>query len=341
MSKNDSEASQVTGEDTDPTQDPTKMLKRLRIGRGAHRAQMTKLLGKAHGLVNDDGVVSDKHTLKGVLESMNYKLDVIKDLDYQILDHTADDALEQAIIEADDYVEVTQSKIRSLYVTLGLTNVESDSNRNDGTLNASYTQSTPRKVNLPKLQLPKFDGNILKWTPFYDAFCAAVHNDNHLDNIQKFQYLCSTLSGEAAHAIEGLPLTNSNYDEALSVLKKRYGQPHKIIASFMKALWELPKPNDNLDNLEEFYNNLETYIRGLRSLGKTEDTYGDLLIPIIFEKLPAQLKTQISRDHGDKAWTLKELREAIYKEIQATEAGNHRLCITDLINCCIPCRFQV
>jgi hypothetical protein len=253
---------------------------------------------------------------------MYTKLELIKDLDYQIQDLTDDDSLENAIIDADDYEHSNQTRIKALYVKLGLTEDgldQSHNKLNNSLLNTS--QSTPRKVNLPKLQLPKFDGNILKWSPFYDAFCAAVHNDDNLDNIQKFQYLNSTLSGEAAHAIEGLPLTNSNYEEALSVLTKRYGQPHKIINSYMKALWELPKPSDNLANLKEFYDNLETYIRGLRSLGKTEDSYGDLLIPIIFDKLPPQLKTQISRDHGDKAWTLNELREAIEKEIQATEAG--------------------
>lgn len=187
-----------------------------------------------------------------------------------------------------------------------------------------------RKVNPPKLQLPQFDGNILKWTPYYDAFCAAVHSDENLDDIQKFQYLTSTLSGEAAHAVEGLQLTNANYEEALTVLKKRYGQPHKIISSYTKALWELPKPTEGLSCMKEFYDNLETYIRGLRSLGKTEDSYGDLLIPIIFEKLPGQLKTQISRDHGDKGWTLKELKDSIYREIQASEAGEYEN--TDIVN---------
>ena len=135
-------------------------------------------------------------------------------------------------------------------------------------------------------------------TPFYDGFCAAVHNDDNLDNTQRFQYLASTLSGEASRAIDRLPLTNANYDEALSVLKQRYGQPHKIIAGYMKALWELPKPTDSIACVKDFYDSLETYIRGLKSLGKTEESYGDLRIPIILEKLPGSLKTHISRTHG-------------------------------------------
>ena len=74
--------------------------------------------------------------------------------------------------------------------------------------------------------------------------------------------------------------------------------------------------------MKTFYDNLETYIHGLRSLGKTEDCYGDLLIPIILEKLPSHLKTQICKEHGDQAWSLTQLKSAIYKEIQASEAGD-------------------
>ena len=55
----------------------------------------------------------------------------------------------------------------------------------------------------------------------------------------------------------------------------------------------------NQNSVKKFYNNLETYICGLKSLGKSEPNYGDLLIHIIPEKLPSQLETPISRDHGD------------------------------------------
>ncbi|XP_070548743.1 uncharacterized protein [Ptychodera flava] len=66
---------------------------------------------------------------------------------------------------------------------------------------------------------------------------------------------------------------------------------------------------------------MEGYIRGLNALGKSDDTFGDLLIPIILEKLPANVRKQISRDKGDEAWTLTSLRESIQREIEADRAG--------------------
>ena len=80
---------------------------------------------------------------------------------------------------------------------------------------------------------------------------------------------------------------------------------------------ELPKPNTIMNSLKEFHDHMESNIRGVLSLRKTEDSYGDLLVPIIFEKLPGRVKTQITREHEDSAWTLGELTAALYKEIQA------------------------
>ncbi|XP_070577615.1 uncharacterized protein [Ptychodera flava] len=54
----------------------------------------------------------------------------------------------------------------------------------------------------------------------------------------------------------------------------------------------------NKQSLREFYDATETYIRGLQSLGKDESSYGDLLVPIIMEKLPSRIRELITRDHG-------------------------------------------
>ena len=41
--------------------------------------------------------------------------------------------------------------------------------------------------------------------------------------LTKFNYLNSLLEHSAAEAIAGLSLTSTNYDEAIAVLKKRFG----------------------------------------------------------------------------------------------------------------------
>ena len=65
-------------------------------------------------------------------------------------------------------------------------------------------------IRLPKLELKKFGGEILKWQEFWDTFEASIHKNSSLQPIDKFNYLRAQLEREALKAISGLELTNSN-----------------------------------------------------------------------------------------------------------------------------------
>ena len=67
---------------------------------------------------------------------------------------------------------------------------------------------------------------------------------------------------------------------------------------------------------------METHIRNLESIGQQQDTYGDLLVPVILEKLPADIKRNLARERGDTNWKLCDLRRAIYRELDIMEAGS-------------------
>ena len=68
------------------------------------------------------------------------------------------------------------------------------------------------------------NGDLTKWTTFWDTFESAVHKCPDLTNIEKFSYLISLLESTAAEAIAGLKLTSANNDEAVATLKQRFGK---------------------------------------------------------------------------------------------------------------------
>jgi hypothetical protein len=79
----------------------------------------------------------------------------------------------------------------------------------------------------------------------------------------------------------------------------------------MQALFNLPNPSNDLTNLQQFYDSMETHVRGLASLGKSHESYGDLLVPIILGKLPNNLRRNLAREHSNPEWTFSQLRESI------------------------------
>jgi hypothetical protein len=129
------------------------------------------------------------------------------------------------------------------------------------------------------------------------------------------------LQEEASRTIAGFALTNANYSKAIDLLHERFGQNHKIVHSYLQALLELPSPRNTLTSLRHFHDQVETFVRGLESFGQTQDTYGSLLVPIILNKLPSEIRKHLAREHGSTDWLLGDLRRSLFRELEVLEAG--------------------
>ncbi len=57
------------------------------------------------------------------------------------------------------------------------------------------------------------------------------------------------------------------------------------------------------------------------ALGKSEESFGSLLIPIILSKLPVEVQKNLAREQNNSEWTLNILRQAILKEVTILEAA--------------------
>ena len=70
---------------------------------------------------------------------------------------------------------------------------------------------------LPKLDLPRFSGEVTEWLTFLDSYQAGMRNNPSLLPVQKFTYLLSLVSKSAKEAIAGLAFTDANYSEAVKL----------------------------------------------------------------------------------------------------------------------------
>ena len=186
------------------------------------------------------------------------------------------------------------------------------------TVTSSASYATSR---LPKLSIPTFTGDPLTCQSFWDCFDSAVNSNPMLSDVQKLSYLRAQLEGDASRVIAGFPLTNASYGQSVALLKDRFGQPFKIVNAHLQALLHLPNPSNTLSSLQLFHDSVEGHIRSLTSLGKPVESYGDLLVPVILEKLPSEARKHLARECTNSDWTLQELQDAIFKEIRVFESG--------------------
>ena len=192
-------------------------------------------------------------------------------------------------------------------------------------LSPASTVSPLPKVKLPKLTLKKFHGDLTRWTPFWDSYESSIHLNPGLSNIDKFVYLNSLLEGPAAESVAGLRLTAANYNEAVSILQRRFGDTDQIVSKHMEALLTLEAVTSqyNLKALRRLHDQVESQVRGLRALGIVAESYGSLLSPVILSKLPQELRLIVSREVREGRWHLDELIRLVDMEIKARERASN------------------
>ena len=229
--------------------------------------------------------------------------------------------------------EELRSEIQSLIVKLDAKSEALKSKaRNQASLNFSQPSpsssglgvaSTQNTTKLPKLQLPKYEGDPRNWQEWWDAF-EIIHNSTTLASVDKFRHLKTLLEGPAAKAISGIQMTNSNYEEAVDILKKRFSQKQIIINAYMEALLSLQRVSSERDIrcLRKLYDATEVNVRSLKTLGIDFNQYGALLIPVIMNKVPNEIRFIITKEIKGEEWELDGIVEILQGELEAREQSN-------------------
>ena len=79
----------------------------------------------------------------------------------------------------------------------------------------------------------------------------------------------------------------------------------------------VPPPPDDL------YDKIGINIRSLKALGIESESFGNLLVPVLMEKISSELRLIISHKFGSKeTWDLGVLLNALKSELEARERCN-------------------
>lgn len=180
--------------------------------------------------------------------------------------------------------------------------------------------------------MPKFSGDVSKFRSFWEDFESSVHQNTGLSVIDKFNYLRALLEGAVARSIQGLALTEGNYCASIDILKERFGKPQHIIAGHMKDFMKIPScTSDKPSQLRSIYDKIYANVRGLEALGIGAEQYGSFLIPIVMDRLPADVCLQIARVTTKDIWEIDELLQVLMTEVEAREISG-RVKVTEIRN---------
>ncbi|KAI5632974.1 hypothetical protein NE865_14311 [Phthorimaea operculella] len=187
------------------------------------------------------------------------------------------------------------------------------------TLERSIAMAPTTSSKLPKLELTKFDGKIEKWPEFWATFENAVHN-RRLDNSVKLTYLYSCIQGSALEALRGLNITNENYDIALEMLKKRFGNKDLIVDAHYKAIHDLETAKEH--SLRVTLDSIKKHMRILQSYG--EDITGNFFRSSVCNKFPESIRYELNLLLPEEK-TIDAILETLERIISSKERAKENL----------------
>lgn len=231
-----------------------------------------------------------------------------KDFDHacklELLVRESEERIKMERMQIEKEIELNRLKVEEVKIK------ESFSNHR----NAIQTVSTK----LPKLHITPFDGNVMKWQSFWDAFKSAIHDNSSLTAIDKFNYLRSFLQGKARNVIEGLDLTSTNYEHAIELLGQRFGKKSVVLSTRYSKLNSISPSASSTFCLRKTLDEIRVHLRSLESLDEIiEHTQ---MVVLIQSKFPREVlrELEIRKEKGE-TWTVSSLIENLECYISSIE----------------------
>lgn len=266
----------------------TKQIDQLRRARTGLRGWMTRDFDAVTNIIESHSPEVERVEEK--LGSIVTRLQKAEDLQMEIEKLLNNDDEVQAKVDAQGYwFDMVRERIHRVKSWLKDRQKQDSSEKAEKvepvTSIAKNTSCTP-KIKLPKTDLRKFSGDVLDWPEFWDIFRVAVHDNIDIPPVQKFVYLKSLLTGEAAGYVANFKTEEANYELAVERLQSRYGKDDVQRNRLMTKLADMKPIDQSNKAMRDTVDERCATVRALQVQGVTPDQYGALLMPLIESKLP-------------------------------------------------------
>ena len=258
--------------------------------------------------------------IEQLLEKLQLKYDKVEEVSRKIQDESNNvEEIEEEVNQMDalsDQIIEAKSKVKTAINRMNELKKKSEKEKE----NHKGKERNKESVQLPKIEIEKFAGDVEKFREFMDSFQVTIHRNRSLEDIEKFIYLKSYLTGDAKDLLEGLARTDANYSLAMEILEENYGNKEVLINNHVSKLINLDKQKENdITSLRVLYNKVTRHVRELETLGITPNMYSIFLVPIVESKISETLRKSWKKR---KEKGIKKLLEFIHEEVECIESSS-------------------
>lgn len=179
------------------------------------------------------------------------------------------------------------------------------------------------KLNLKAIDVPKFQGEYGDWMSFYDIYKTLVHENKSLAEVQKMQYLKSSLGGEAQKLIQHLNLAR-DYEAAWKILEDRYHNKRILLTTLIDAILNAKGTENTAASVRRLHDTLKECLCGIKNLGYNTDEWSPILMVIILKKMDKTTHSLFERTMNQprELPKMEKLLEFLDTQFQTLEVEN-------------------
>lgn len=231
----------------------------------------------------------------------------------------------------DNILSDLEDEITGLFVSIQVLTKPFTSRLNNSDVSNSNTnvpacnRTHGSNLKLPTLSLQTFNGSPDQWLSFSGLFEISVDKNPNLSNIEKLQYLLTSLLGEPLALVRNLPITSQNYDIAWDILKQRYQNNRKIISLHINNLIDLPHVfNFTAKGLRQFISSYHENVQALLALEHDVSKDNIILASLLLRKLDSETRKKFEDGRTDSKSTpdSKEIISFLESECSHLEAAS-------------------
>lgn len=225
------------------------------------------------------------------INSLHSKLDDISTLHSEIGAVLDEEITEYPLEYSDNSYFLLEEEISSAITTLIQ---RKNALRNETTLNSSspeqrQNQNRMSAVNLPKLDVPEFDGTLGKWPKFRDLYIDMIHKNSQFQDSYKFYFLKLKLVGKASSLVSFMNTDSSNYEEVWERILQKYDNKKLLIFDAYDRLFnQRPIREESASSIRELHDSSNECLGILKSYKIEFTTCESAVVYLLLNKLDAK-----------------------------------------------------
>lgn len=176
---------------------------------------------------------------------------------------------------------------------------------------------TTAPLRLKPIEISTFNGSSKSSSTFSGLFRSMSIKNSALTEIQKKQYLKTTVTGESANLIANMGITDDKFDAAWKILCDRYENKRAIREAQLELLLKVPEMRHEASHeLRKYYDKGKECIELLKEVSAEQ-----ILLYLLMKKLPSETRKvyEQSRENPTEEQKLSDYIEFFHKRCQVLE----------------------